>query len=264
MEFIDVDRLLSGFGDKEFAFDADVVAKIKEFVDFVSVFAELVFAEIGLDFVFSIAQVGKTCLAHVPVGNDSTSEGNWVSRFERCEDLICRERFLPFFDSIGVEAELAHAGQLFQSNFAYRFFVTHSGFESKVYYKRVKVNFMVLCDHATTQMNGSPILVGIFRGIHTHSLPGKIAPFYLAIELEAEPHEAGEHRFDLNMVDQDGNEFFHDLLFGQFNRRPDLAPSYVYAATMIHVERPIEKAGPYRFDLLWNGEMLHQLRIDIG
>jgi hypothetical protein len=128
----------------------------------------------------------------------------------------------------------------------------------------VKVNFMILCDYATRQENGSPILCGIFRGINVDALPGLIAPFWLAVEIEADPHESGDHEFELRMVDEDGQPFFSDVLLGRFNKRSDFLPSYLYCATMIRVQRPIERRGSYRFDLYWRGEVLSQLRLDLS
>jgi hypothetical protein len=128
----------------------------------------------------------------------------------------------------------------------------------------MKVNFMVLCDYANRMDNGSPILCGIFRGVNIQELPGYLAPFWLAVEIEAEPNESGEHEFDLRLVDEDGQVFFQDTLLGQFKRRNDYQPSFLYCATVIHVMRPIAKRGVYRFDLVWNGEMLHQSRLDVS
>jgi hypothetical protein len=128
----------------------------------------------------------------------------------------------------------------------------------------VKVNFMILCDYATRAENGSPILCGIFRGISLQELPSHIAPFWLAVEIEAEPHESGEHQFELKLVDEDGQPLFEDLLIGQFKRRSDYQPSFLYCATIIQVEKAVTRRGGYRFDLLWEGEILHQARFDIS
>ncbi|MEI7577288.1 MAG: hypothetical protein WCK51_10370 [Armatimonadota bacterium] len=128
----------------------------------------------------------------------------------------------------------------------------------------MKVNFMVMCEYATQQANGSPILCGIFRGITTETLPARLAPFWLALEIEAEPHEAGEHHFSLRFVDEDGNIFFEDHLIGQFKRRPDLSPSYLYMAETIEVRKEIEKRGTYRFDMVWNDQVLGQLRLEVS
>ena len=92
----------------------------------------------------------------------------------------------------------------------------------------------------------------------------RLSPFWLALEIEAEPHEAGEHHFSLRFVDEDGNIFFEDHLIGQFKRRPDLSPSYLYMAETIEVRKEIEKRGTYRFDMVWNDQVLGQLRLEIS
>lgn len=128
----------------------------------------------------------------------------------------------------------------------------------------MRVSFMVICEYATRQANGSPILVGIFRGITAPELPARLSPFWLAIEIEAEPHEAGEHRFKLRFVDEDGQVLFADALIGQFQRRPDLRPSYLYIAEVIDVPVEIQRPGTYRFDLSEGDEMLYQLRLEVS
>ena len=97
-----------------------------------------------------------------------------------------------------------------------------------------------------------------------HRDPPRLSPFWLALEIEAEPHEAGEHHFSLRFVDEDGNIFFEDHLIGQFKRRPDLSPSYLYMAETIEVRKEIEKRGTYRFDMVWNDQVLGQLRLEIS
>lgn len=128
----------------------------------------------------------------------------------------------------------------------------------------MKVNFMVMCEYASQQANGSPILCGIFRGISAEKLPARLAPFWLALEVEAEPHEAGEHHFELSFVDEDGTPFYTDHLVAEFKRRSDLTPSYLYMAETIEIEREIEKRGTYRFDLTCAGDILAQVRLEVS
>jgi len=121
---------------------------------------------------------------------------------------------------------------------------------------------MVACEFAGKMQNGAPLLVGIFRQIHT-SVPGVLAPFWLALELEAQPDEVGEHRLDLRLIDEDGRTMMEAVLGSVFRRREDLGPNFSYFAEQIFLRDTIQRAGVYRFDLLWRGEALAELRLEV-
>jgi hypothetical protein len=123
---------------------------------------------------------------------------------------------------------------------------------------------MVLCEHAARLANGAPVLVGVFRGIRAEEFPAQIAPFYLAFEVEAPPHEAGEHDLLLRLIDDDGQVYFEEGIIVSFDKRLDYLPSYCYFAEQVVPRRPIERPGIYRFDLLSGDSVLAQTRLDIG
>jgi hypothetical protein len=123
---------------------------------------------------------------------------------------------------------------------------------------------MVLCEYATQDRHGSPILAGIFRGVNAETFPAKLAPFWIAMEIEAEPNEVGEQTFYLRFVDEDGGVIQEEVLETIFHRHPQMRSSYMYAATILTIRREIFSAGTYRFDLIWNDEILQQLRLEIG
>jgi hypothetical protein len=122
---------------------------------------------------------------------------------------------------------------------------------------------MVACEYAGNLAGGAPLLVGIFRQIHAPALPGLLAPFYLALELEAEPYETGDHIMELQLIDEDGGILFRETLASQFRPRTDMRPNYSYFAGQITIRQPIQRPGPYRLDLHWNDQVLAQLRLDI-
>jgi hypothetical protein len=123
---------------------------------------------------------------------------------------------------------------------------------------------MVLCEHAARLANGAPVLVGVFRGIRSDRFPAEIVPFFLAFELEAPPHEAGEHSLVLRLIDEDGQVYFEEGVLVGFEKRPDYLPSYCYFAEQVVLRRPIERPGSYRFDLLAGDRVLIQTRLDIS
>lgn len=123
---------------------------------------------------------------------------------------------------------------------------------------------MVLSSFASQLANGSPVLAGIFRGVKVEELPARLEPFFIAMEVEADPHEFGEHVFDLRMIDEDGNVVYENQIEANFEQRPDFLPSYMYFCGQIFVANPVEKEGIYRFDLVWNNETLAQARLEVA
>lgn len=128
----------------------------------------------------------------------------------------------------------------------------------------VQVNFMVLSTFASQLANGSPVLAGVFRGIRAPELPTTLEPFFIAMEIEADPHEIGEHTFDLRMIDEDGTVLYENQIGAKFEQRPDFLPSYMYFCGQIFVQEPVVKTGIYRFDLVWNNETLAQARLEVA
>lgn len=128
----------------------------------------------------------------------------------------------------------------------------------------VQVNFMVLSTFASQLANGSPVLAGVFRGVKAEGLPTQLEPFYIAMEIEADPHEAGMHVFDLRMIDEDGQVLYENQIEAMFEQRPDFLPSYMYFCGQVYVQQPVEKEGIYRFDLVWKEETLAQARLEVA
>lgn len=121
---------------------------------------------------------------------------------------------------------------------------------------------MVACEFAGQLDGGAPLLVGIFRHIHVPAFPAPLLPFFLAIELEADQNESGEHLFDLRLVDQDGGVLFAAGLSCHFRPHPNMGPSYSYFAERVQIHEYLPKAGTYRFDLIYRGEPIGQLRLE--
>src|SRR5262249_3854829 len=130
--------------------------------------------------------------------------------------------------------------------------------------RHVQVNFMVLANFASQLANGSPVLAGVFRGVRLERFPGRLEPFFIAMEIEVDPHEAGTHTFDLRLIDEDGDVFYENQIEAQFDQRPDYLSSYMYFCGQVFVERPIPKAGVYRFDLVREGSTLSQVRMEVS
>ncbi|MBS1719092.1 MAG: hypothetical protein JST35_01455 [Armatimonadetes bacterium] len=127
----------------------------------------------------------------------------------------------------------------------------------------MRVSFMICCEYANRFMNGAPALLGIFRSIQVDSFPTTLDPFYLTMELEAEPHEYGPMVFLIRLIDEDGRAYFEAEMGMDFAKRENYGPSYGYFGEVLQATRPIEKPGIYRIDLLHEGEVIGQTHIEV-
>ncbi len=123
---------------------------------------------------------------------------------------------------------------------------------------------MVLATFASQLANGSPVLAGVFRGVRLGQIPGQLDPFYIAMEVEADPYEAGTHTFELRMIDDDGEVLYENQIEAQFEQRPDYLSSYMYFCGQVFVEKLIPRGGVYRFDLIHQDETLAQAKLEIS
>lgn len=122
----------------------------------------------------------------------------------------------------------------------------------------MRCNFLVLCEYAARLDTGGPILMGLIRELQPPFLPIQLNPFYVASELEVDPHEADQtYELQLRMIDQDGRIYYQQEIEVEFYRRPKMRSSYAYFAGQIRVEQLIEQPGDYRFDLVHGEHVLH-------
>lgn len=122
---------------------------------------------------------------------------------------------------------------------------------------------MVLSTFASQLANGSPVLAGVFRGVKVEQFPARLEPFFIAMEVEADPHESGDHRFELRLIDQDGKTLYENEILTQFDQRPDYLPTYMYFCGQVFVQQEVQREGVCRFDLVWNEEVLAQARLEV-
>ncbi len=128
----------------------------------------------------------------------------------------------------------------------------------------MQVGFLLLCEYASQLATGAPVLAGVFRVIGSHEFPARLDPFYVAIEIECDPFEGDRiHEMTLQMVDADGQVYYRNELSLEVHRRPDMLPSNVYSWFRVCVEREIPSPGAFRFDLLYNGDVIGQTRFEI-
>lgn len=128
----------------------------------------------------------------------------------------------------------------------------------------MRVNFLLLSNFASQLSNGSPVIAGVFRGIQVGSLPSRLDPFFLATEIEADPHETGRQEFIVRLIDQDGVSVYENKIEAEFDERPNYLPSYMYFCGQVFIEKEIKATGLYRFDLVWNDETIGESRLEIA
>lgn len=122
----------------------------------------------------------------------------------------------------------------------------------------MRCNFLVLCEYAARLDTGGPVLMGLIRELRPPFLPIQLKPFFLACELEVDPHEADQtYELLVRMIDQDGRLYYEQEIEVEFHRRPQMRTSYAYFAGLVRVEQLIEVPGDYRFDLVMAENILH-------
>lgn len=119
---------------------------------------------------------------------------------------------------------------------------------------------MLLAQYAGQIQNGGPVISNVFRLHHVPSFPG---PFdaYVALELEIDPHEVGQHELLLRIIDEDGLPLREAEMVAEFRARPRAGPNYVYATPRLStlVRRP----GLHRLDLIYKGEVIAERTFEV-
>jgi hypothetical protein len=128
----------------------------------------------------------------------------------------------------------------------------------------MRVNYIVLCETAAQLRNGSPVLFGIFRELPVDEFPTALPPMMIAMEIEADPEDVGrQHELDVLMVNQDNRMVAGRRIVIEFVARPDHNPNYCFVMDRFNPQNPISEPGVYRFDVLYEGEVLNFVRLTV-
>jgi hypothetical protein len=124
----------------------------------------------------------------------------------------------------------------------------------------MRANFMLLAQYAGQIQNGGPTISNVFRVHHVPTFP---APFeaFVALELEIDPHEVGQHPMALRIIDEDGLPLRELELLAEFRARPNLGPNYVYATP--HISTLVRRPGIHRLDLIYNDEIIAERTFEV-
>lgn len=127
----------------------------------------------------------------------------------------------------------------------------------------MKVLLLKFCDFAGRLDGGKGCLVGMFDTIGGIQFPLTHPTFYICVEFEFDPFEAGSMaKIKLVLMDEDGHEMMG--IEGEFSVPK---PMHGRPATMFETFRvdgmTFPKPGAYRLDVLHNGEPIAAARLSL-
>jgi hypothetical protein len=128
----------------------------------------------------------------------------------------------------------------------------------------MRATFIVLCEGAGRTHHGSPILIGLFRGMLVPGFPSPLPPTFVAMEVECEPHEVGAHQLTLRMIDEDGRALAEHGLMFDFRTRPTYGPNYAFFAEPLPGPIIAQAPGIYRIDLIWEDQTVGSLAFEVS
>jgi hypothetical protein len=128
----------------------------------------------------------------------------------------------------------------------------------------MKVLYSKFCEYATQQMNGRHSMIGIFDNIRVPGFPVDHPPFFICVEIEFDPGEAGkEHFFKFAIIDEDGKEKL------AFEGPPTMVPrDPMYGPQKMQITVGVggvrfEKPGVYRLDITCDEEKIAEERLPV-
>ncbi len=126
----------------------------------------------------------------------------------------------------------------------------------------MRLSYLLPCEYASALATGAPLIVGAFREVLIDPRHLRLEPFFVGLELEADPIEAGIHALELRVIDADGADIYREELHVEFRARPDYGPSYAFLPLRVAIRGEVAP-GPYRLDLVLRGEPLGSRRVDV-
>lgn len=126
----------------------------------------------------------------------------------------------------------------------------------------MKASIFCACNFAGRLETGQPLIMGIFHTAGSNEgFPRRSVTYHLAVELEAEPHEAGTHVVQLRFLDQDGKELQVLNFEAEILRNEANIPSHLWMSPEVGTSVEIPAAGLYRWDLVVDGEPIASARV---
>lgn len=118
----------------------------------------------------------------------------------------------------------------------------------------MEVPLALLADYANVSREGKLNVMGVFNRIWASEFPAVHPEMQLVFRLEAGPAERGQEKtVEVKLLEADGKEIRHltgNLRVAEESQELTIQIDQIIKLTNV----AFEKAGPYRFDILVNGE----------
>lgn len=127
----------------------------------------------------------------------------------------------------------------------------------------MNLNFCKLCEYATQQQNGRHSMIGIFDNIVSPVFPVDHPSFFICLQFEFEPAEAGEPMDVLvKLVDDDAKSYLDFTASGEIPRDPTGGPIRMFMQFQIPGMR-FERPGNFRLEVMFNGKRCGEERLPV-
>lgn len=123
------------------------------------------------------------------------------------------------------------------------------------------VKLVKFCDYACQVDGGKGALIGMFDTIGGSSYPLTHPTFYICVELEFDPLEAGRHaEVKMSLIDEDGKQLMG--VEGQFTvpHAQDGKPATMFQSFRVDGMQ-FPRPGHYRLDIMDRGEPIGEARL---
>src|SRR5204863_268078 len=115
------------------------------------------------------------------------------------------------------------------------------------------LDFAVVADYALVDQAGKISVLGMFQHIWVQQFPATHPRLHLVLRLRGKRTEIGEHQVQIRLLDEQDTEILGGN--GQVTfAEPPAGVTDIEAAAVLVFDVPFPHAGPYRFEILVDGE----------
>ena len=117
----------------------------------------------------------------------------------------------------------------------------------------MKLDFAVVADYALVDQVGKISVLGMYQHIWVQQFPAMHPRLHLVLRLRGKRTEIGEHQVQIRLLDEQDVEILGGN--GQVTfAEPPAGVTDIEAAAVLVFDVPFPHAGPYRFEILVDGE----------
>ncbi|MCH7903338.1 MAG: hypothetical protein IH944_02090 [Armatimonadetes bacterium] len=127
----------------------------------------------------------------------------------------------------------------------------------------MRVLLSKFCEYATQQRNGRHSMIGVFDNIVAPAFPLDHPPFFLCLQTEFEPTEAGEAmNVQAILIDADGKQVMDVTASGTVPGDSRGGATRIFIQFLLPPIR-FESPGDYRLDVMFNGKKVGEERLPV-